>query len=143
MQEDEFSLTKEQEAWVVYIMLAVTLVKLLLVVYCRSFTNEIIKAYAQDHLFDVITNVIGLVAALVANHVKDWIDPVGAIIVSISTIIPFVTKKKTITSFLQAYFVTGLGSQPACYEFLFDDQLSKVALFIFTIITATTCRPRV
>jgi divalent metal cation (Fe/Co/Zn/Cd) transporter len=64
-------------------MLSVTLVKLVLMLYCRSFTNEIVKAYAQDHFFDVITNVIGLVAALLAKYVKGWIDPVGAIIVSI------------------------------------------------------------
>lgn len=51
-------------------------------IYCRSFTNEIIKAYAQDHFFDVITNIIGLIAALLANYVDDWMDPVGAIIVS-------------------------------------------------------------
>lgn len=63
-------------------MLSVTLVKLALMLYCRSFTNEIVKAYAQDHFFDVITNVIGLVAALLAKYVIGWIDPVGAIIVS-------------------------------------------------------------
>ncbi|XP_039849872.1 metal tolerance protein 5-like isoform X2 [Panicum virgatum] len=78
--KDEFSLTSEQEKWVVDIMLSVTLVKLALVIYCRSFTNEIVKAYAQDHFFDVITNVIGLVAALLANYIEGWIDPVGAII---------------------------------------------------------------
>ncbi|XP_037472183.1 metal tolerance protein 5-like isoform X2 [Triticum dicoccoides] len=82
----EFRLTKEQEMWVVNIMLAVTLVKLLLVIYCRSFTNEIVKAYAQDHFFDVITNIIGLVAALLANYFEGWIDPVGAIILAIYTI---------------------------------------------------------
>ncbi|GJM88806.1 hypothetical protein PR202_ga05372 [Eleusine coracana subsp. coracana] len=82
----EFRLTKEQEKWVIDIMLSVTLVKLLLVIYCRSFTNEIVKAYAQDHFFDVITNVIGLVAALLANYVQGWIDPVGAIILAIYTI---------------------------------------------------------
>lgn len=64
-------------------MLSVTFVKLLLVLYCRSFTNEIVKAYAQDHFFDVITNIIGLIAALLANYVSDWLDPVGAIIVSV------------------------------------------------------------
>ncbi|MQM22620.1 hypothetical protein Taro_055674 [Colocasia esculenta] len=84
--EDEFSLTKEQERWVVDIMLSVTLVKLALVIYCRSFTNEIVKAYAQDHFFDVITNIIGLVAALLANYIKHWIDPVGAIILAVYTI---------------------------------------------------------
>ncbi|CAI9092479.1 OLC1v1027730C4 [Oldenlandia corymbosa var. corymbosa] len=78
--EDGFSLTKAQEKWVVGIMLSVTVVKLLLVFYCRSFTNEIVKAYAQDHFFDVITNIIGLIAALLANSITGWIDPVGAII---------------------------------------------------------------
>ncbi|KAF2321285.1 hypothetical protein GH714_038498 [Hevea brasiliensis] len=78
--ENEFDLTKEQERWVVGIMLSVTLVKLLLMVYCRSFTNEIVKAYAQDHFFDVVTNIIGLIAALLANYMEDWMDPVGAII---------------------------------------------------------------
>ncbi|RLN29106.1 metal tolerance protein 5-like isoform X1 [Panicum miliaceum] len=77
---DEFHLRKEQEKWVVDIMLSVTLVKLLLVIFCRTFTNEIVKAYAQDHFFDVITNVIGLVAALLANYVQGWINPVGAIV---------------------------------------------------------------
>lgn len=72
----------EQERWLVGIMLSVTLVKLGLVIYCRSFTNEIVKAYAQDHFFDVITNVIGLIAALLANSFDGWMDPVGAIIVS-------------------------------------------------------------
>jgi len=67
----EFSLTKEQEKWVVDIMLSVTLVKLALALYCRTFTNEIVKAYAQDHIFDVITNIIGLVAALLQIISKD------------------------------------------------------------------------
>lgn len=84
--EDGFNLTVEQERWVVGIMLSVTLVKLLLVFYCRSFTNEIVKAYAQDHFFDVITNIIGLIAALLANYITDWMDPVGAIILALYTI---------------------------------------------------------
>ncbi|CAB4270689.1 unnamed protein product [Prunus armeniaca] len=84
--EDEFSLTKDQERWVVGIMLSVTLVKLLLMLYCRTFKNEIVKAYAQDHFFDVITNIIGLVAVLLANYFDDWMDPVGAIILALYTI---------------------------------------------------------
>lgn len=70
-------------------MLSVTIVKLLLVLYCRSFTNEIVKAYAQDHFFDVITNIIGLIAALLANYFNDWMDPVGAIIVCHSILFRF------------------------------------------------------
>ncbi|MBA0571262.1 hypothetical protein Golob_004846, partial [Gossypium lobatum] len=84
--DDEFNLTIEQERWVVGIMLGVTLVKLFLVFYCRTFTNEIVKAYAQDHFFDVITNIIGLIAVLLANYIDDWMDPVGAIILALYTI---------------------------------------------------------
>ncbi|KAH0673459.1 hypothetical protein KY284_024546 [Solanum tuberosum] len=84
--ESDFSLTKEQERWVIGIMVFVTLVKLVLVLYCRSFTNEIVKAYAQDHFFDVVTNIIGLVAALLANYFRGWIDPVGAMILALYTI---------------------------------------------------------
>ncbi|KAA0062223.1 hypothetical protein IC582_023503 [Cucumis melo] len=81
-----FNLTKEQERWVVGIMISVTIVKLVLMVYCRTFTNEIVKAYAQDHFFDVVTNAIGLVAALLANYIAGWIDPLGAIILALYTI---------------------------------------------------------
>ncbi|KAG6763635.1 hypothetical protein POTOM_031065 [Populus tomentosa] len=84
--ESDFDLTKEQERWIIGIMLSVTLVKLVLMIYCRSFTNEIVKAYAQDHFFDVITNTIGLVAALLANYLGGWMDPVGAIVLALYTI---------------------------------------------------------
>ncbi|KAJ6720369.1 METAL TOLERANCE PROTEIN 11 [Salix viminalis] len=84
--ENDFNLSKEQERWVAGIMLSVTLVKLVLMIYCRTFTNEIVRAYAQDHFFDVITNIIGLIAALMANYMEEWLDPVGAIILALYTI---------------------------------------------------------
>ncbi|GFZ14871.1 cation efflux family protein [Actinidia rufa] len=40
----------------------------------------------DDHFFDVITNSIGLIAALLANYFSDWMDPVGAIILALYTI---------------------------------------------------------
>jgi len=63
-------------------MVAVTIVKLCLLLYCCAFKNEIVRAYAQDHFFDVITNSIGLVAAILAQYFYWWIDPGGAILVS-------------------------------------------------------------
>ncbi|XP_010520175.1 PREDICTED: metal tolerance protein 11-like isoform X3 [Tarenaya hassleriana] len=84
--KNAFRLTKEQERWVVSIMLTVTLLKLLLLVYCRSFKNGIVRAYAQDHFFDVITNGIGLTSALLANRTGHWMDPLGAIILALYTI---------------------------------------------------------
>ena len=55
--------------------------KFMLMVYCRSFSNEIVRAYAQDHLFDVVTNMIGLIAAVLASIFVWWIDPAGAVVV--------------------------------------------------------------
>lgn len=72
----------DNEMWVIGIMVFVTVVKFVLMVYCRRFKNEIVRAYAQDHFFDVITNSVGLAATVLAIRYKWWIDPVGAIIVS-------------------------------------------------------------
>lgn len=40
----------------------------------------------QDHYFDVITNVVGLAAAVLGDKFDWWIDPAGAIILAIYTI---------------------------------------------------------
>lgn len=45
-----------------------------------------LNANYQDHYFDVVTNVVGLVAAVVANRFYWWIDPAGAIVLAIYTI---------------------------------------------------------
>lgn len=73
--------TGTKRAWVIGIMVAVTMVKFLLMLLCRMFKNEIVRAYAQDHFFDVITNSIGLAAALLAQYFAWWLDPTGAIVV--------------------------------------------------------------
>lgn len=75
-------------AWVVVIMVGASVVKLGLMLYCRTFTNEIVRAYALDHVFDVVTNVIGLVAAILASMFSWWIDPVGAIVVNLFRSLP-------------------------------------------------------
>ncbi|KAJ8445765.1 hypothetical protein Cgig2_026092 [Carnegiea gigantea] len=76
----------QQEMWMIGIMVSVTAVKFLLMVYCRGFKNEIVRAYAQDHFFDVVTNSIGLVTAVLAVRFYWWIDPTGAIIIALYTI---------------------------------------------------------
>lgn len=67
--------------WVVGIMVGTSVVKLGLMLYCWTFKNEIVRTYGKDHMFDVITNVLGLGAALLATWFYWWIDPTGAIIV--------------------------------------------------------------
>jgi divalent metal cation (Fe/Co/Zn/Cd) transporter len=63
-------------------MSSVAVVKFVLMLCCRSFKNEIVRAYTQDHFFDVITNSIGPASALLAVRYKWWMDPVGAILVN-------------------------------------------------------------
>lgn len=78
-------MSSTEEKWMIGIMASATIVKFLLMLYCRSFENEIVRAYAQDHLFDVVTNSVGLATAILAVKFYWWIDPYGAIVVSNSS----------------------------------------------------------
>uniref|UniRef100_J3LHK4 Uncharacterized protein n=2 Tax=Oryza brachyantha TaxID=4533 RepID=J3LHK4_ORYBR len=80
-------MTKEQLIWLYSIMLSATVVKLALYIYCRSSGNSIVRAYAKDHYFDVVTNVVGLVAAVLGDKFFWWIDPVGAVLLAVYTIV--------------------------------------------------------
>ncbi|KAJ8762662.1 hypothetical protein K2173_010683 [Erythroxylum novogranatense] len=73
--------------WMIGIMSSATVIKLLLTVYCRRFKNKIVMAYAKDHLFDVITNSVGLATAVLAIKFYWWLDPIGAILIALYTII--------------------------------------------------------
>ncbi|KAL1193444.1 putative metal tolerance protein C3 [Cardamine amara subsp. amara] len=77
----------DQLVWLYSIMLSATAIKLVLWIYCRSSRNHIVRAYAKDHHFDVVTNVLGLVAAVLGNAFYWWIDPFGAILLAIYTIV--------------------------------------------------------
>ncbi|KAH6767901.1 Cation efflux family protein [Perilla frutescens var. hirtella] len=79
-------MNSNQLFWLYLIMLTATGVKLVLWIYCRSSRNKIVRAYAKDHYFDVVTNVVGLVAAVLGDRFYWWIDPVGAIALAVYTI---------------------------------------------------------
>ncbi|KAK9289511.1 hypothetical protein L1049_007666 [Liquidambar formosana] len=84
--EPSEKMTSEQLIWLYAIMLTATGVKFVLWLYCRSSGNKIVRAYAKDHYFDVVTNVVGLVAAVLGDKFYWWIDPAGAIILAVYTI---------------------------------------------------------
>ncbi|GLT65176.1 hypothetical protein SLA2020_376220 [Shorea laevis] len=87
--EDEASekMSSNQLIWLYSIMITATVVKLALWLYCRTSPNMIVRAYAKDHFFDVVTNVVGLVAAILGDEIYWWIDPTGAIALALYTII--------------------------------------------------------
>ncbi|XP_028751707.1 metal tolerance protein 4 isoform X2 [Neltuma alba] len=79
-------MSSDQLVWLYSIMISATVVKLALWLYCRSSGNKIVRAYAKDHYFDVVTNVVGLVAAVLGDEYYWWLDPAGAILLAIYTI---------------------------------------------------------
>ncbi|KAK9268469.1 hypothetical protein L1049_000220 [Liquidambar formosana] len=85
-KKSQNEMSHKKEIWMIGIMVSVTVVKFVLMVHCRRFKNEIVRAYAKDHLFDVITNSVGLAAAVLAVQFYWWIDPAGAIIIALYTI---------------------------------------------------------
>ncbi|GAB2276962.1 Metal tolerance protein 4 [Dionaea muscipula] len=78
-------MSTKQLIWLCAIMIGASIVKLGLFLYCRGSRNEIVRAYAKDHYFDVVTNVVGLVAAILGDEVYWWIDPAGAIVLALYT----------------------------------------------------------
>ncbi|KAK8921534.1 Metal tolerance protein 4 [Platanthera zijinensis] len=84
--EPPLKMNYEQLVWLYSIMMFATVVKFALWLYCRTSGNKIVRAYAKDHYFDVITNIVGLVAAVLGDMYYWWVDPVGATILAIYTI---------------------------------------------------------
>uniref|UniRef100_A0A0D6QWK0 Cation efflux protein transmembrane domain-containing protein n=1 Tax=Araucaria cunninghamii TaxID=56994 RepID=A0A0D6QWK0_ARACU len=83
--EYSFFLQGNRMKWVVGIVVFVTFVKSLLANYCKAFRNELLKAYAQDHVYDIIINIIGLGAAIIGHRSAWWVDHTGAILLSLYT----------------------------------------------------------
>ncbi|KAI4345056.1 hypothetical protein L6164_012224 [Bauhinia variegata] len=79
-------MSSDQLTWLSSIMIFATVVKLALWFYCRTSRNKIVRAYAKDHYFDVVTNVVGLAAAVLGDKFYWWLDPAGAIALAVYTI---------------------------------------------------------
>lgn len=69
------------------------------------------NANDQDHYFDVVTNVVGLVAAVLADKYYWWIDPSGAIILAVYTIVNWsktvMENAGTFPAFLRCLLIPG------------------------------------
>ncbi|KAL4611873.1 hypothetical protein ACB092_08G157500 [Castanea dentata] len=79
--EPSEKLSKSKLIWICTITISSTVVKLALWIYCKSLKNDIVRANAEG------TNVVALAAALLADKFFWWIDPTGAIILAVYTIL--------------------------------------------------------
>ena len=73
------------------IMAGGTILKGLLYFYCRfiittsSNKSDALEALAEDHLNDVMSNSVAIITVAIAAHVPNawWVDPAGAILISV------------------------------------------------------------
>lgn len=71
-----------------YIILgAGTIAKFFLWIYCarisKQYNSDMLNALAEDHLNDVLSNTAAIVTAAIAYNTSAWwLDPVGAILIS-------------------------------------------------------------
>uniref|UniRef100_A0A0D6QRB0 Uncharacterized protein n=1 Tax=Araucaria cunninghamii TaxID=56994 RepID=A0A0D6QRB0_ARACU len=100
-------MTHVELEWLYVIMISAIIVKLALWLYCRKSGNEIVRAYAKDHYFDVVTNVVGLAAAVLGDMFFWWIDPFGAIVLAVYTISVW-----SVTVFETAASLVGQSASP-------------------------------
>ncbi|KAG5555477.1 hypothetical protein RHGRI_006208 [Rhododendron griersonianum] len=61
-------------------------VKKAIMLYTLSIDSTDNLSTESDHYFDVVTNLVGLIAAVLGDKFYWWIDPVGAIILAVYTI---------------------------------------------------------
>lgn len=93
-------ITKEKQvdlqghkAYLVIIIMGVSIVVMFaLALYCQTFKSKLVKAYADDHFFDGLANLVGLTSAILASKFKWWIDPLGALVLAIYTVVCWVGK---------------------------------------------------
>lgn len=81
------TMDSSQRLWLIVIMGLAIVIKLGLYFYCSTFDNDIVSMYAMDHFFDIVTNLVGLAAALLGDYFFWWIDPAGAIFLALYTIV--------------------------------------------------------
>ena len=99
-------------------ILGVTIiVKLLLAIYCNTVAalhkSPSVKAYADDHRNDVLTNSLAILCAALSALVKDlwWTDQLGAIILCIYVVIMWAGTAKE-----QIQRLTGISAPPRISE---------------------------
>lgn len=65
------------------VLLTALATKASLFAYCHTIDDDAVQALAEDHFNDCLSNSLGLLTIILANHLVWWVDPVGAIIISL------------------------------------------------------------
>ena len=93
------------------IIFSVTIVvKLCLYLMCRKHSSAGVKALAQDHLNDVLSNSVAIAGGLLGHLVWKYADPIGAIVISLYIIISLMILELAIV--LPTLWAQPIGSEP-------------------------------
>merc|ERR1712137_126314 len=72
------------DKWTMIVLFITIGMKFCLWLYCRTVSgSEAVSALALDHRNDVVSNLFGVTTAMLGYHYKWWIDPLGAIFISL------------------------------------------------------------
>ena len=72
------------DKWTMIVLFTTIALKFCLWMYCRTISgSEAVNALALDHRNDVVSNLFGVTTAMLGYHYKWWIDPLGAIFISL------------------------------------------------------------
>ena len=72
------------DMWTLIVLFTTIVLKLVLWLYCRTVgDSEAVNALTVDHRNDVVSNIFGVTTALLGYHVRWWIDPLGAVFISL------------------------------------------------------------
>ncbi|CAF1602472.1 unnamed protein product [Adineta ricciae] len=111
------------------------ILKIVLYYFCRNVKVETVKALAQDHRNDILSNFVSLISGLIAGQTLSGqinirfvvIDPIGAIVISIYIIISWVSQAT-----LHIRHLTGVTADPDSLKLItwiamnFSSHLTKI-----------------
>lgn len=86
--------------------------KICLFLYCRLLVKyPTARILAQDHRNDIAMNTLGIGLSFMGAYVKWWVDPLGAILISL-----FILRTWTATGLENIHYIVGKAAEPGLIQ---------------------------
>uniref|UniRef100_A0A5S6QCJ2 ZT_dimer domain-containing protein n=1 Tax=Trichuris muris TaxID=70415 RepID=A0A5S6QCJ2_TRIMR len=91
----------------ILIMVATVLIKLVLWLTCCCYNDPSVRILSQDHRNDCISNSCAIACAYLGDHYWNYLDPIGAIVISVYLLCSWVS-----TGIEQISIISGKAASP-------------------------------